>query len=74
MEVFVERSLLSGGSTAISGAGSGVLDGVVLESPGHAVLRVGEGLHICREHTFGGDEAGELWTKSLPTDCTLEHR
>jgi hypothetical protein len=74
MEVFAERSLLSGGYSALFGAGTGVLDGVILESPGHAVLRAGEGLHICRKHISGGDEAGELWTKGHATGCTLEHR
>ncbi len=74
MEVFCERSILRGTYAALSGAGTGVLDGVVLESDGHAALRVGEGLQVCREHTTGGDEAGELWTKGIAADCTLEHR
>jgi len=74
MEVFCERSILRGTYAALSGAGTGVLDGVVLESDGHAALRVGGGLQICREHTTGGDEAGELWTKGISADCTLEHR
>jgi hypothetical protein len=43
-----------------------------LESEGHAALRVGDGLHICREHTSGGDEPGELWTKGISTGCTFE--
>jgi hypothetical protein len=74
MEVFCERSILRGTYAALSGAGTGVLDGVILESDGHAALRVGEGLQLCREHTTGGDEPGELWTKGLSADCTLEHR
>ncbi|MCH2103789.1 MAG: hypothetical protein MK297_07255 [Planctomycetes bacterium] len=74
LEVFCERSILRGGYAALVGAGSGVLDGVVLESVGHAALRLGENLHICREHTSGGDEPGELWSKGVSTDSTLERR
>ena len=74
MEVFCERSVLRGTYAALSGAGAGVLDGVVLESVGHAALRVGQGLQLCREHVSGGDEAGELWTKGSATGCTLQHR
>ena len=74
MEVFCERSVLRGTYAAITGAGAGVLDGVVLESVGHAALRVGDGLQLCREHVSGGDEAGELWTKGSPAGCTLEQR
>jgi len=74
MEIFAERSVLSGTYAALSGGGMGVLDGVVLESDGHAALRVGERLHICREHTSGGDEEGELFSKGIACDCTLEHR
>lgn len=72
MEVFAERTVLRGGYSALTGAGTGALDGVVLESEGHAALRVGDGLHICREHTSGGDEPGELWTKGISTGCTFE--
>jgi len=74
MEVFAERSILYGGYSALSGASTGVIDGVVLESPGHSALRVGEGLHICRDHVIGGDEAGELWAEGRSTGCTLRHR
>jgi hypothetical protein len=71
MEVIIERSLLSGGYAALSGASAGVVDGVVLESPGHAALRVGKGLHLCREHTRAGEETGELWIKGHSIECTF---
>ena len=74
MEVIIERSLLSGGYAALSGATTGVLDGVVLDSPGHAALRVGKGLHFCIEHTKAGEETGELWTKGHALECTFEPR
>ena len=74
MEVFVERSLLFGGYAALSGPSSGVIDGVVLESPGHVALRVGAGLHLCREHVRTPDETGELWLKGSTIECTFGER
>jgi hypothetical protein len=74
MEVLIERSLLSGGYAALSGPSAGVIDGVVLESPGHAALRVGKGLHLCREHVRIADETGELWLKGNAIDCTFGQR
>ena len=74
MEVLIERSLLSGGYAALSGPSSGVIDGVVLESPGHAALRVGNGLHLCREHVRIADETGELWLKGSTIECTFGQR
>ena len=51
MEIFAVRTVLFGGHTALAGAGTGVLDGVVLGSPGQAIQRVGEeiGRASCRE-------------------------